>query len=99
MFSASSALDLTFLPVSSRPAEGVFFVYAPGSPAIAPTSAAVAAAGLGPWLLRLEPKNSVLELARGAVTATSGLAMRLPDALAALAALTGAKLPSGRPLG
>ncbi len=87
MIGALHALDLTFLPVPARPAEGVLFLYAPGNPGTPPQSAAVAAVGLGGWLLRLEPKTAVLKLAGGRVASVMGLALKVPDALPGLVRL------------
>ena len=96
----TSILDLTFLPVPARPFESVFLVYSPNAPHSLPQSAAVAGIGLGAWLLRLEPKNVVMRLAGGKIQPVPALAMRMPDALSALAMMqVSAPMPGVRPTG
>ncbi len=91
-----TALDLTFLPSPARPFEGVLFLYSPGGPDRTPVSSSVAAAGLGSWLLRLEPRTVLLRLADGVTASVAGLAMRLPDALETLAAIRPTRDPAAK---
>jgi len=100
MLPGAPTLDLTFLPVPARPWEGRLLLYAPGQPERVPQSAAVAAIGLGGWLLRLEPKSAVLMLPAGRVGNVNGLAMQVPGALPALAMMRAIRRvePGKRPM-